>query len=91
MDRRCSHVDCAQPSAVKLGGREYCVVHFILTCYQLLEKRPQDQSLLEIIDRAAAIGMTVSNLTNQEKSQLLDIILWAGDSLRHRKLPLTHL
>jgi hypothetical protein len=35
--------------------------------------------------------MTVSNLTNQEKSQLLDIILWAGDSLRHRKLPLTHL
>jgi hypothetical protein len=83
MDRRCSHVDCAQPSAVTLGDNEYCVVHFILTCYQLLEKSPPDRSLPEIIDRAAAIGLTVANLTNQEKGQLLDIILWAGDSLRH--------
>ena len=82
MDRRCSLVDCARPSTVTLGDYEYCVVHFILTCYQRLEKCPEElrergqenevlaeaqrRSLLEIIDRATAVGLTTGSLTNQE-------------------------
>ena len=65
-----------------MGGSEYCVVHFILTCYQHLEKSPPERALLEIIDRATAIGLTADDLTNQERGQLLDILLWAGDLLR---------
>jgi len=88
MDRRCSLVDCAKPRAVTLGDHEYCVVHFILTCYRFLEKSPQEQSLLEIIDRAAAVCLTTCDLTNQEKGQLLDILLWAADLLGHPALGL---
>lgn len=78
-----------------LGDCEYCVVHFILACYQRLEKSPEqlrkgDQennglaevqrvSLLEIIDRATAVGLSTGDLTNHERGQLLDILLWAGD------------
>jgi len=93
MDRRCSLVDCAKPSAVTLGDHEYCVFHFILTCYRSLEKSPEKQSLLEIIDRATVVGLTNGDLTNQERGQLLDILLWAGDLFRHpsQGLPQTDL
>ena len=98
IDRSCSLADCAKPSAVTLESYEYCVAHFIRTCYQRLEKSPeklrkgdqeneglaeaQKRSLLEIVDRATALSLTNDDLSNQERSQLLDILLWAGNLIR---------
>jgi hypothetical protein len=98
MDRRCNFVDCAKRSALTLGDHEYCAGHFILISYQRLEKfqelrerAPENQvsgeaqrlSLLEIIDRATAGSLAPGDLTSLERSQLLDIILWASE-LVHR-------
>jgi hypothetical protein len=70
MNCRCSFVDCAKPSAVTLETHEYCILYFISTCYQRLENSPEDTSLLEIVERATAIGLTAGNLTNQERIQI---------------------
>ena len=93
MDRCCSFLHCAKPRVVTLGGCEYCVVHFISTSYRHLEEhRRGDQekevesevlrsSLIEILDQATAVSLTTSDLTNQERGQLLDILFWASDLL----------
>ncbi len=93
MDRRCSFLNCAKPCFVTLGDCEYCVMHFISTSYRDLEEfRRGDQekegesevlrdSLLEIVDQATTVGLTTSDLTNQERGQLLDLLFWASDLL----------
>jgi hypothetical protein len=98
MDRRCGCLDCTKLCAVTLGVCEYCLRHFILTCYRILEESPeigrrdqkkndgnahaQKDSLLEIIDQATSVSLSTRDLTNQERGQLLDILLWASDLLR---------
>lgn len=95
MDRCCSFAGCVEPCAATLGNKTYCREHFILTGYESLEKcvdelkRRDDQnevraeslrqSLIEIVDQATAMGLTVHDLSNLERSRLLDIILWASD------------
>ena|ERR1700683_2474895 len=96
MDRRCSFLHCGKPSVVTLGDYEHCLVHFISVCYRHLDQSPdltlQDQehkgkteertrSLVEIIDRATSLSLTTRELNNQERGQLLDILLWASDLL----------
>jgi hypothetical protein len=93
MNRRCSFLHCAKPSVVTLGDCEYCVMHFISIAYRQLEEyRRGDQenesqieeqrgSLLEILDRATSVSLTTSDLTNQERGQLLDLLFWASDLL----------
>jgi hypothetical protein len=98
MDRRCSFLHCGKPSVVTLGDYEHCLVHFISVCYRQLDQSPdlalQDQehegkaeertrSLVEIIDQATSLSLTTSELTNQERGQLLDIVFWASDLLSH--------
>src|ERR1700723_1730831 len=97
MDRSCSCLDCAKLSVVTLGVCEFCLRHFISTCYRILEESPeigrrdqkndgsadaQKESLLEIIDQATSVSLSTCDLTNQERGQLLDILLWASDLLR---------
>jgi hypothetical protein len=96
MDRRCSFLRCGKPSVVTLGDYEYCLVHFILACYRHLEQSPdlgrgdqehygkaeaRTRSLVEIIDQATSVALTTGDLTNQERGQLLDILLWTSDLL----------
>jgi hypothetical protein len=96
MDRCCSFLHCGKPSVVTLGDYQYCLVHFILVCYRDLDQSPdlrrQDQehegtaearacSLVEIIDQATSLSLITGELTNQERGQLLDIVLWASDLL----------
>jgi hypothetical protein len=93
MDGRCSFLHCAKPSVVTLGDREYCVAHFISASYRHLEEfRRGDQEkegeieaqrgwLREILDQTTSVGLTTSDLTNQERGQLLDILFWASDLL----------
>jgi hypothetical protein len=104
MDGRCNFLDCAKRSALTLGGHEYCARHFILTSYQRLEKsrelkerdprnevlgEAQRMSLLEIIDRATAGSLTTGELTDLERSQLLDVVLWASELVRGGRRGLT--
>lgn len=96
MDRRCSFLQCGKPSIVTLKELEYCLTHFILVCYGHIEQsldlksgEPETEaetkvrikSLFEIIDQATHVGLTTGNLTNQERGQLLDILLWTSDLL----------
>jgi hypothetical protein len=96
MDSCCSSPRCGKPSVVTLGDYQYCLAHFVLVCYRHLDRSPdmrlQDQeheanaeartrSLVEIIDQATSLSLTTSELTNQERGQLLDILFWASDLL----------
>jgi hypothetical protein len=97
LERRCNFADCAKRSALALGDQEYCAGHFIVTSYQRLEKsqelrerdaqnevlrEAQKLSLLEIIERATAGSQSTSELTELERSQLLDVVLWASELVR---------
>jgi hypothetical protein len=99
MDRGCSFLQCGKASIVTLKDDEYCLVHFILACYRHLEQSPEfrsgdqeperkaemrSKSLVEIIDQATSVSLTTSDLTNQERGQLLDILFWASDLLLDR-------
>jgi hypothetical protein len=68
-----------------------------VACYRHLEESPelgrrgkkndgnaraQRESLLEIVDQATSVSLSTCDLTNQERGQLLDIILWASDLLQ---------
>jgi hypothetical protein len=78
-----------------LGGYDYCTAHFILACYKLLEKPPEKtlghetesivktrgEMLEEIVDKVTSLSLETENLTNRERGPLMDILLWACDSL----------
>ena len=96
MDRRCGFLHCGEPSVATLGDYEYCLVHFILACYRHLEQssglrhgdpehegkaEERTRSLVEIIDQVTSVGLTTGDLTNQERGQLLDILLWTSGLL----------
>jgi hypothetical protein len=94
MDQRCGFLDCRRPSIVTLKNREYCTVHFILSCYQYLEAHSGPQKiasdarqdvLIEIVDQATSLSLSKGNLGNQVRGQLLDVVLWASDLIRDGK------
>jgi hypothetical protein len=98
MHSSCAISGCSGPSVVTLGKQDYCREHFIQTCYEHLEEcsekfRERDQvdelvcdtrrrSLQEIVHQSTAASLTHGDLNNLERSQLLDIVRWAGDLIR---------
>jgi hypothetical protein len=98
MHASCATSGCSGPSVVTLGKQDYCREHFIQTCYEHLEEcggkfKERDQtdelvcdarrrSLQEIVDQSTAVSLTHGDLSNLERSQLLDIVRWAGDLIR---------
>jgi len=80
---------------ITLGKQNYCRKHFIQTCYGRLEERSEKfkernqadelvcdthrRSLQEIVDQSTAVSLTHGDLSNLERSQLLDIVRCAGD------------
>ena len=94
MDRRCAMVDCGNSVAGELSSHFYCLEHFVLRCYEQLEffanelaergKGPLDLSsiaigsTMEIAAQAAVIGLRENELSNSERSQLMDVVLWAN-------------
>jgi hypothetical protein len=94
MDRVCSFPDCTKSAVATLDGCKYCVVHFVSTCYKCLEKtsdraneaaqKEQRNSLIEIVDTVTSLSLGSDEFTNQERGQLMDILLWACDSLAER-------
>jgi hypothetical protein len=94
MDRACSFPDCIKSAVATLGGCEYCVSHFVSTCYTCLEKtsnraneaaqKERRNSLIDIVDTVTSLSLGSDEFTNQERGQLMDILLWACDSLAER-------
>jgi hypothetical protein len=93
---RCSYSDCVESATVAKEGCEYCVAHFISACYTQLEKsseahidegsersaKGQIDSLIEIVNKVTSLSL--NSITNQERSQLTDILLWTCDLLAKR-------
>jgi len=81
-----------------LDGHDLCRAHFISSCYRRLEEcstqldhndhwkeisgEPLIDSLVEIVDQAAALGLTAKDLDGLEQAQLLDILFTAGHLMK---------
>ena len=98
MDHRCAMVDCGNPVASELALQFYCLEHFLMQCYEQLEcfanelrergKSPNVLSSIaiwsptEIATQVTVIGLREDNLSNAERSQLMDILLWANSLIQ---------
>ncbi|MGA2719171.1 MAG: PilZ domain-containing protein [Candidatus Acidiferrales bacterium] len=95
----CADSACGHAGSVALAGRDLCRGHFIAACYQRLEEcskfldsndhwkatsgEPFIESLVEIVDQTAALGLTAKDLDRLEQAQLLDILFTAGNLLKN--------
>jgi hypothetical protein len=91
----CAVPSCGVPRCVSFEGQELCRAHFIAACYRQLEEcsRQIEKNqhwnttsgetlagvLIEIVDQAAALGLTAKDLGGLEQAQLLDILFTAGN------------
>jgi hypothetical protein len=109
----CAVPSCGFLGCVCLEGHDLCRGHFISSCYQRLEEcsnqfsknehwkmvsgEPLIDSLAEIVDQAAELGLTAKDLERLEQAQLLDILFTAGQLMKDlrrsprksRSIPLT--
>src|ERR1700691_3037293 len=90
----CAIPSCGHARSVSLEGSDLCRAHFISTCYTKLQqcteqlnqnehwKLPSGESLIdtliEITDQSAALGVGSNDLDGLEQAQLLDILNTAG-------------
>jgi len=92
MHRGCGFPDCTKSATVEMEGCGYCVTHFIEVCYKHLERsleltdldnevKTRTRSLAEIVDKVTSLSLNSVAFTNQERSQLMDILLWTCDLL----------
>ena len=101
MDRRCATADCGNPVSSELSSQFYCLDHFLLQCYGQLESfarefrgQGKDANVLscttmwlptEIATQVAVIGLRENNLSNAERSQLMDLLLWANSLIQEAR------
>jgi hypothetical protein len=93
-DRNCNELSCGRASVVTLIHRDFCLEHFLLYCYEMLERldprgrsigsQPVDLASMrafieECSRKALDISLRSDNLSNLERGRLLDILLWAGE------------
>ena len=93
-ERNCSEPSCDRASVVTLNHQDFCLEHFLLDCYDMLERldprgrsigsQPVDlvsmRAFIEECSRKALdISLHSENLSNLERGRLLDILLWAGE------------
>lgn len=90
----CAIPSCGHARCVSFEGSDLCRGHFISTCYNKLQqcteqlnqnehwKLPSGESLIdtliEITDQSAALGVGSNDLDGLEQAQLLDILNTAG-------------
>jgi hypothetical protein len=101
-EQNCSLESCAKNAAVVLAERRLCLEHYFEWCYQQLEdlesqvrrksmEVTKDTALRTQIEECSNRTLTVSlqhePLTNQDRSRLLDILLWTGDLLYLMRAP----
>lgn len=99
----CHASGCVNSAVVVIAGRDVCLDHFFASCYEQLDtlepkirsRSLEDASihaakhfLEECSNRALLISLQYEQLTNLERSRLLEILLSCGDLQRllHRAL-----
>jgi hypothetical protein len=93
-DRNCSMDSCENPAAASLAQQDLCLDHFLSCCYEHLDRLDprRDGSGLDSVNldltktfveecsrKALDVSLQYPNLTNLQRSRLLDVLLWAGE------------
>ena len=91
---QCTTITCAEDGVVTLAGMALCMEHFFRECYEKLEKLDPlvrgktregaisdgaPKVLEEVVKQALMVCLQHKNLSNLDRSRLLDILLWAGE------------
>jgi hypothetical protein len=91
---RCGAARCDRTSELKLEANQFCLAHFVSTCYGRLDeiaervKQKQLQSaagtadrsfLAECASQVASVALRTLELDNQERSQLFHILVFANE------------
>jgi hypothetical protein len=90
----CTTDTCGETGVVVLAGEPLCLGHFLQGCYQRLErfdpvvrgKRRNSAGtegapnvLEDLVKQVLIVCLQRENLSNRDRSRLLDILLWAGE------------
>jgi hypothetical protein len=93
----CNAAGCINSAVVVISGRDVCLDHFFASCYEqldLLEPKIRGRALdgasihaakhflEECSNRVLLISLQYEQLTNLERSRLLEILLSCGDLQR---------
>jgi hypothetical protein len=91
---QCTTITCAEDGVVMMAGMTLCLEHFFRECYEKLEKldplvrgKTRESAindgapkvLEEVVKQALIVCLQHKNLSNLDRSRLLDILLWAGE------------
>ena len=91
---QCTTITCAENGVVMLAGVTLCLEHFFQGCYERLEgldplvrgktresaiNDGAPKALEEVVKQALIVCLQHKNLSNLDRSRLLDILLWAGE------------
>jgi hypothetical protein len=91
---QCTTITCAENGVVMLAGATLCLEHFFQQCYERLEgldpavrgktrevaiNDGAPKALEEVVKEALIVCLQHKNLSNVDRSRLLDILLWAGE------------
>lgn len=94
LGQNCEVQTCGDAGVAVLGEQALCMDHFLKRCYeQLGEVDPRGRKVpagaLELATRMASVeecsaqalrvSLGAEGLTNLERGQLLDLLLWAGE------------
>lgn len=98
----CSVAFCEAVALISLGQKPLCLTHFIVRCYEWLDyldplirgricarsERNRVRALLEeCSNRTLLVSLRCEDLTNLERSRLLDILLLSSDLLFQLRVP----
>lgn len=99
MATHCAAPSCTHPGCVSLEGDDLCRSHFIARCYSRLEdcsaqlknhERSQHmtgdaliETLAQIADQVAALGLSAKDLDGIQQAQLLDILFIAANLMKN--------
>jgi hypothetical protein len=99
----CTTEACEETGAVVLAGQPLCLGHFLQGCYERLERfdpvvRGKSRNragtegapnvLEDLVKQVLIVCLQRENLSNMDRSRLLDILLWAGELQFLLRIPL---
>jgi hypothetical protein len=91
---QCTTITCEEHGVVMLAGATFCLEHFFQECYERLEgldpvvrgktregaiHEAAPKVLEEVVKQVLMVCLQHQNLSNLDRSRLLDILLWAGE------------
>jgi hypothetical protein len=90
----CGRSGCSEPGVATFGAKTLCSDHFLVACYEVLERLDRGMGLSaraateareakRVADECARgvleVSLNAAELSNLQKARLLDVLLWAGD------------